>query len=115
MKRTLFIAGATGCLLTFGLVQSRTVSADEHGQSMHHDDHNSMSEGHHMHMGEATAAQNGFSKKPTVGTKAKCPITGSVFTVSKDTQFSEYKGKFYAFCCPGCKPQFDKSPGKYVK
>ena len=117
MKRTLFIAIATGCLLTFGLVQSRTVSADEHTQSMHHGDHDSMmSEGHHMMpMGETTAAQNGFSKKPAVGTKAKCPVTGNVFTVTKDTQLSKYKGKFYAFCCPGCKPQFDKEPTKYLK
>ena len=115
MKRTFFIAIAAGSLLTFGLFQSRTVSADEHNQSMHHGDHHAMSDGHHMHKGEATDAQNGFSKKPAVGTKAKCPVTGNVFTVSKETQFSEYEGKYYAFCCPGCKPQFDKNPEKYLK
>jgi YHS domain-containing protein len=52
-----------------------------------------------------------FSVRP----KAKCPVTGDEFTISKDTQFSEYKGKYYAFCCPGCKPQFDKNPEKYLK
>jgi len=28
---------------------------------------------------------------------------------------SEYKGKTYYFCAPGCKTAFDKAPEKYVK
>jgi YHS domain-containing protein len=116
MVRTLFIAIAAGSLLTFGLVQSRAASAAEHGHGMHHGDHHAMGEGHHGHdKAKATGAKNGFSKKPAIGTKAKCPVTGDEFTISKDTQFSEYKGKYYAFCCPGCKPQFDKNPEKYLK
>jgi len=27
---------------------------------------------------------------------------------------SEYKGKTYYFCAPGCKKEFDKNPDKYV-
>lgn len=27
---------------------------------------------------------------------------------------SEYKGKNYYFCAPGCKKEFDKNPEKYV-
>ena len=27
---------------------------------------------------------------------------------------SEYKGKNYYFCAPGCKKQFDKDPERYV-
>jgi P-type Cu+ transporter len=27
---------------------------------------------------------------------------------------SEYKGKTYYFCAPGCKKEFDKSPEKYL-
>ncbi len=27
---------------------------------------------------------------------------------------SEYKGKTYYFCSPGCKRQFDKDPERYV-
>jgi len=27
---------------------------------------------------------------------------------------SEYKGKTYYFCAPGCKHSFDKDPGKYL-
>jgi len=28
---------------------------------------------------------------------------------------SEYKGKTYYFCAPGCKAAFDKDPEKYLK
>jgi YHS domain-containing protein len=28
---------------------------------------------------------------------------------------SEYAGKTYYFCAPGCKKAFDGNPGKYVK
>ncbi|MBN2340088.1 MAG: YHS domain-containing protein [Deltaproteobacteria bacterium] len=36
------------------------------------------------------------------------------FTITESTQMSEYEGKTYAFCCPGCKPQFDADPPKYL-
>jgi YHS domain-containing protein len=57
---------------------------------------------------------NGFDGMPPVGTKAKCPVMGTEFQVTKDTQSSVYKGKTYVFCCPACKPQFDASPEKYL-
>ncbi len=28
---------------------------------------------------------------------------------------SEYQGKIYYFCAPGCKHEFDKNPEKYLK
>jgi YHS domain-containing protein len=28
---------------------------------------------------------------------------------------SEYKGRKYYFCAPGCKGMFDKDPAKYIK
>ncbi len=28
---------------------------------------------------------------------------------------SEYKGKTYYFCAPGCKKSFDEDPEKYLK
>lgn len=28
---------------------------------------------------------------------------------------TEYKGKTYYFCAPGCKKAFEKDPGKYAK
>jgi YHS domain-containing protein len=60
------------------------------------------------------APLNGFDGMPPVGTKAKCPVQGDVFEVTKDTSFSVYEGKTYVFCCPGCKPQFDANPEKYI-
>jgi YHS domain-containing protein len=32
--------------------------------------------------------------------------------VNKDI-FIVYKGKKIYFCCPGCKPEFEKNPEKY--
>jgi YHS domain-containing protein len=63
----------------------------------------------------ATAAPTAFDKMPAVGTKAKCLIMDQEFTVSKKTASSTYKGKTYVFCCPGCKPKFEKNPEKYLK
>jgi YHS domain-containing protein len=28
---------------------------------------------------------------------------------------SEYRGKIYYFCAPGCKKAFDKNPERYIK
>lgn len=58
--------------------------------------------------------KNGFPEKPAVGTKALCPVMKNEFTITESTQMSEYEGKTYAFCCPGCKPQFDADPPKYL-
>ncbi len=34
----------------------------------------------------------------------------------KTAQFkSEYQGKIYYFCAPGCKYEFDQNPEKYIK
>ncbi len=56
-----------------------------------------------------------FDLAPAVGTRARCPVMGGTFTVSEKTQRSEYQGKHYAFCCPGCKPKFDADPERYLK
>jgi YHS domain-containing protein len=116
MIRSLFITIVTGSLLAFGSIGSGTAYASGHGHEMHDGNHHSMDNGNHGHAkGKTTGTKNGFEKKPAVGTKAICPVTGNEFTVSKDTKYSVYKGKYYAFCCPGCKPQFDKNPEKYLK
>lgn len=45
-----------------------------------------------------------------------CPVTGEKVASVKDAAgFSDYKGTRYYFCCGGCKPAFDKNPGKYIK
>lgn len=55
-----------------------------------------------------------FASAPAVGTKAACPISGEVFTVTADSLRSEHGGKHYVFCCAGCKPRFDGEPQKYM-
>ncbi len=56
-----------------------------------------------------------FDAAPPVGTKARCPVSKNELTVAADTPRSEYKGKHYVFCCPGCKPGFDAEPEKYIE
>jgi YHS domain-containing protein len=56
-----------------------------------------------------------FDAPPSEGTKAKCPVSGETFTVGANTQRSEYQSKHYVFCCPDCKPDFDKDPAKYTQ
>lgn len=47
---------------------------------------------------------------------AVCPVMGTkIPDVTKAAGKSVYKGKTYYFCCPGCKPLFDKNPEKYIK
>ena len=62
----------------------------------------------------AAEAPVAFDERPAVGTRATCPVMGNVFVVSQSTGHSEHEGKHYAFCCPGCKPQFDADPEKYT-
>ncbi len=38
----------------------------------------------------------------------------SIADAEKAGHYSDYKGKRYYFCCPGCKPSFDKNPAKYA-
>jgi YHS domain-containing protein len=56
-----------------------------------------------------------FDAPPVVGTKALCATTKTEFTVEADTTRSEYEGRHYVFCCPGCKTSFDANPAKYVE
>jgi len=60
------------------------------------------------------AAPKYFDSKQPEGTKATCPVMGDAFAITKDSNFSQYKGKFVYFCCPGCKGKFDKEPAKYL-
>ena len=40
-----------------------------------------------------------------------CPITGKPVD---QNMYTTYKGKKVYFCCPGCKPEFEKDPEKYI-
>jgi len=46
---------------------------------------------------------------------AKDPVCGMTVDEKKAAARSEYKGKTYYFCAPGCKTAFDKDPEKYLK
>jgi len=55
-------------------------------------------------------------KRPAVKqAQVRCPVMGGVVKDPKKAPKSVYKGKTYYFCCPGCKPEFDKEPEKYIK
>ncbi len=59
-------------------------------------------------------APSSFDAPPKPGVKAFCPVMKAEFVVKKDSARSEHKGKHYVFCCPGCKPQFDANPAKFI-
>ncbi len=46
---------------------------------------------------------------------AKDPVCGMNVDEKKATATSQYKGKTYYFCAPGCKKAFDANPEKYLK
>jgi YHS domain-containing protein len=43
------------------------------------------------------------------------PVCGMEVDPKTAAGKSEYQGKSYYFCSPGCKRDFDKEPQKYVK
>lgn len=69
----------------------------------------------------AAYAQKSPSKAPNKKAPAKtnCAVMPKdvieVARSERDGLFSDYKGKRFYFCCPGCKPAFDKNPAKYAK
>jgi len=65
----------------------------------------------------APGHDHGGAKKPAPkGGALVCPVMGNkIASVAKASGKSVYKGKTYYFCCPACKPMFDKNPAKYVK
>ena len=42
------------------------------------------------------------------------PVCKMTIDESKAAGRSEYNGKTYYFCAPGCKAKFDQNPGAYV-
>lgn len=45
----------------------------------------------------------------------KDPVCGMMVDPNNSAGKSEYMGKTYYFCSPGCKKDFDKEPEIYVK
>jgi len=87
-------------LLLAALVAATPVAASAHAD--------------HAKKGEHADAPRSFEKRPAKGTWARCAVSGDVFQVDDQTEFATYKGRTYAFCCPDCKPDFLKDPGKYA-
>ena len=67
----------------------------------------------------ASAQDKKGEKKPapkkTAAKKVTCPVSGDPVKDITKADKAEYKGKTYYFCCPDCKPKFDKDPAKYAK
>jgi YHS domain-containing protein len=47
--------------------------------------------------------------------KVKDPVCGMEVDPQQAAGRSEYQGRTYYFCSPGCKASFDRDPAKYVK
>ena len=64
----------------------------------------------------ALAAPNSSAKVASAKKTALiCPVTGTKIASAAQAYSHEvYKGKTYYFCCPACKPSFDKNPGKVI-
>jgi YHS domain-containing protein len=72
--------------------------------------------------GKDMAGMPGMSKgsMKTPATKAAaplvCPVTGTkIASAAKAYNKEAYKGKTYYFCCPECKPRFDKNRDAIIK
>ena len=49
-----------------------------------------------------------------MSTAVKDPVCGMMVDPDRAAGKFDYNGKTYYFCCPSCKPAFDKNPEKYV-
>jgi len=47
--------------------------------------------------------------------KVKDLVCGMWIDPAKAAAKSEYNGRTYYFCAPGCKKEFDKTPDKFLK
>jgi len=68
-------------------------------------------------LSSAALAAPAHTAKPAAAKTAAliCPVTGTrIASAAKAYAHETYKGKTYYFCCPECKPAFDKSPAKII-
>ena len=72
---------------------------------------------HQMEVGEHKAVNivGNVAGEESGKIKIQCPVTKDWFIPDEKSPKSVYKDKTYYFCCPGCKPPFDKDPEKYLK
>ena len=60
---------------------------------------------------EPQGAVTAASDSNAVTEQKLCPVMGN--PIDKKV-YTEYKGKKVYFCCPICKPEFEKNPEKYI-
>ena len=54
------------------------------------------------------------TKTGSASTRVKDPVCGMMIDPNTAAGKSEYQGKTYTFCNPGCKKTFDANPAKFT-
>lgn len=90
-------------------------TAEPEGAADHHAGEGEGGEMGHGDPAAAADAQASFEGAPAVGAHATCPVSHEAFTVTAETETSEYQGRTYAFCCPNCKGRFDADPAQFAQ
>ncbi len=69
-----------------------------------------------MKHGEGEMHHGGAAKTTAAKSEMTCPVTGEAIASIAEAAGgkSDYNGKTYYFCCPGCKTKFDADPAKYA-
>jgi YHS domain-containing protein len=67
----------------------------------------------HSHSEHNKPEGHSFGESST-GT-SKDPVCGMTVAEENSAGTSEYEGKTYYFCAPGCRESFEKEPEKYLK
>jgi xanthine dehydrogenase accessory factor len=60
------------------------------------------------------AGESGVTAPPSVTKEATDPICGMTVDVATARYKSEYEGRWFYFCCAGCKQAFERDPAKYA-
>ncbi|MHC4424593.1 MAG: YHS domain-containing protein [Planctomycetota bacterium] len=109
LMTVLLVAGFlfVGLVVTDGCKKSEPAPSETAADTMHSHEGDE-------HEGHEHAAMSSEPAKAVVAAaeQTTCPIM--VGNAIKKTLFTEYQGKKVYFCCPGCKPEFEKNPEKYI-
>ncbi len=68
----------------------------------------------HSFKSAARLSINEIKRDTTEVKMAKDPVCNMDVDEGKAKHVSEYKGKKYYFCAPGCKAMFDRDPEKFI-
>lgn len=63
----------------------------------------------------SAGSQKDEHKATAANVKVIDPVCGMKVDPKTAPAISEYMGKTYYFCAPGCKKTFDTNPGKYAE